>query len=85
MTDNYINLQSVITNCKLTVKNEIEAWKIVYLLIDNCDIKYDKFISHRAGYPVYVSEEDNINVCVLGDRLEINFPNGKSKNIWFNN
>ena len=83
MTDNYINLQAIVTNFKLTVENKIEAWKIVYLLIDNAPIKYNQFVSHRAGYPVYISEEGNLNVCMLGDRLEINFPNGKSKNVWF--
>ena len=85
MTNKYTNLQTVIYNCKLTVENELEAWKIVYSLSDNAPIKYNQYVSHRAGYPVYTSEQDNLNVCVLGNRLEINFHNGESKNVWFNN
>ena len=46
MTNKYTNLQTVIYNCKLTVENELEAWKIVYSLIDNAPIKYNQYVSH---------------------------------------
>ena len=40
--------------------------------------------SNRAGYPVYRSTAGDINAWIsdMGDRLEVNLPDGGSVNIW---
>ena len=43
----------------------------------------DTFRSERAGYPVYSGREFYNYVCDLGDRLEVNFVDGDTLNIWF--
>ena len=44
----------------------------------------DTVRSERAGYPVYSDAKDFYNyVCDLGNRLEVNFIDGDTLNIWF--
>ncbi len=40
--------------------------------------------SERAGYPIYYSTASDVNAWIsdLGNRLEVNLPDGKSVNIW---
>ena len=84
MTTNVNYLINVIMKAKLEVVDKATAWKIAYDLIDNEDINYDKYISARTGYPVYTNctEKSMISICDLENRLEVNFRDGKSKNIW---
>lgn len=63
----------------ITVTNRTDLWLIANALMPNA-IK-NEFESERAGYPVY---RDNSRgyICDLNDRLELNFLDGSSKNIW---
>lgn len=83
MTNNIFNLQQVIKNCVLYVPDEKCAWNIVYLLCKDA-LTLDKEVSKRVGYKIYSSEDGKTYVCDLETRLEINFNDGSSKNIWFN-
>jgi hypothetical protein len=51
------------------------------------DYEKDAAASERAGYPVYYSTAAGVNAWIsdLGDRLEVNLPDGKSVNIWVEN
>lgn len=73
-------LQSVILKCKLTANSKSSAFDVAHDLIGE-PFELNKVISERAGYPVY-STESGSYVCDLEDRIEINFANGLSKNIW---
>ena len=43
----------------------------------------DEKSSAMAGYPVYRSIENHYDYfCLLGDRIEVNFSNGKTVNVW---
>lgn len=83
--------KKIVDKCCLTVTNEMNAWEIVTLFFPNCSFDKAECKSKRAGYSVYEvhqHDEDMWNgdyVCSLGDRLEINFGNGFSKNIWIKN
>ena len=45
---------------------------------------YDVESSIRAGYDIYRNAENyNVYVCELGDRLEFNFSDEKSLNVWY--
>ena len=48
------------------------------------DYEKDEARTAGAGYPIYYSTADGVNayICDLGDRLEVNLPNGDSVNIW---
>lgn len=48
------------------------------------EFERDEFRTKRAGYPVYFDTSGFYNyVCDLGDRLEVNFVDGDTLNIWF--
>ena len=71
-------------NC-LHVARKIDAWKIVTLFSYDCvDFVYDSMRSERAGYPIFTDQDEDAMtyVCDLGNRLEINFYDGSSQNIW---
>lgn len=73
-------LQNVILKCKLTANSKSSAFDVAYDLIGE-PFELNKVISERAGYSVY-STESGSYVCDLEDRIEVNFANGLSKNIW---
>ena len=67
----------------MTAKNLKEAWSKADELMP-CDYEHSVERSARAGYDVYYSTAEGVAayVCDLGDRLEVNLPNGDSVNIW---
>ena len=67
----------------MTAKNPKEAWSKADELMP-CDYMYSVERSARAGYDIYYSTAEGVAayVCDLGDRLEVNLPNGDSVNIW---
>lgn len=73
-------LQNVILKCKLTANSKSSAFDVAYDLIGE-PFELNKVISERAGYPVY-STESGTYICDLEDRIEINFKNSYTKNIW---
>lgn len=80
MTNNAEVLINVILKCKLTANSRSSAFESAYQLLDEV-FDYDSFKSERAGYPIYTCDS-NSYVCDLEDRIEINFANGLTKNIW---
>lgn len=60
-----------------------EAWKIADEIFPTDYIKNER-ASIAAGYNIYESTLPECNAWIsdLGNRLEINLPNGKSVNIW---
>jgi len=80
MTNNAEVLTNVILKCKLTANSRNSALEITYQLLDEV-FSYDSFKSERAGYPIYTCDSGSY-VCDLEDRIEINFANGVTKNIW---
>ena len=80
MTNNANTLTNVILKCKLTANSKGSAIESAYQLLDEV-FTYDSFKSGRAGYPIYTCNSGSY-VCDLEDRIEINFANGLSKNIW---
>lgn len=48
------------------------------------DYEHDASRSERAGYPIYYSTAAGVNAWIsdLGNRLEVNLPDGKSVDIW---
>lgn len=65
------------------VNNKQAAWDEVNKIFPT-DYEHDTSRSERAGYPIYYSTADGINAWIsdLGNRLEVNLPNGESVNIW---
>lgn len=80
MTNKAEVLTSVILKCKLTANSRSSAIEIAYELLDEV-FNYDNSKSRRAGYPIYTCESGSY-VCDLEDRIEVNFANGLTKNIW---
>lgn len=80
MTNNAEVLTNVILKCNLTANSRNTALEIAYQLLDEV-FSYDSFKSERAGYPIYTCNSGSY-VCDLQDRIEINFANGFTKNIW---
>ena len=67
----------------MIVSSVQEAWKLANKLFPT-DYKKDEERSSRAGYPIYHSTADGVNAWIsdLGNRLELNYSNGESENIW---
>ena len=66
----------------MTVKTEYQAWEAVNAFFPT-EYKKDEESSARAGYPVYRSTVNYYDYfCMLGDRIEVNFSNGKTVNVW---
>lgn len=67
----------------MTVKTMAEAWSKADEIFPT-DYELDGQRTARAGYPVYYSTLDGCTayICDLGDRLEVNLPDGSSVNIW---
>lgn len=66
-----------------TVNSVKEAWSKANEIIP-CDYMHDSDRSRRAGYDIYFSTSDSIIAWIsdLGNRLEVNLPNGESVNVW---
>ena len=66
-----------------TVNSVKAAWSKANEIIP-CDYMHDSDRSRRAGYDIYFSTSDSIIAWIsdLGDRLEVNLPNGESVNVW---
>ena len=66
----------------MTVKNINEAWAKVNEIFPS-DYNEDAAASERAGYKIHRSSINHYDyICDLGDRLEVNFADGSTVNIW---
>ena len=67
----------------MTVTSIRDAWAEVRKIFPT-DYEYSTERSERAGYPIYYSTASGVNAWIsdLGNRLEVNLPDGKSVNIW---
>ena len=68
---------------KMKATNKQEAWQIVDKIFPTDYMKNEQ-ASANAGYPIYTSTAEGTNAWIsdLNTRLEVNFPNGKTENIW---
>lgn len=60
-----------------------EAWELANRLFPT-ECKYDEQGSKNTGYPIYMStkEGSNAHISDLGVRLELNYDDRPSENIW---
>jgi hypothetical protein len=67
----------------MTVENRELAW-IEAGKIFPTDYEKDDQRSERAGYPIYHSAAEGVNAWIsdLGNRLEVNLPDGSAVDIW---
>lgn len=67
----------------MTVTSIRNAWEEVQKIFPT-DYEYDASRSERAGYPIYYSAATSMNAWIsdLGNRMEVNLPDGKSVDIW---
>lgn len=67
----------------MTVTSKRKAWQAADAIMPT-DYEKDEARTAGAGYPIYYSTADGVNayICDLGDRLEVNLPDGSSVNIW---
>ena len=67
----------------MTVTSIRDAWAEVRKIFPT-DYEYSIERSERAGYPIYYSKASGVNAWIsdLGNRLEVNLPDGKIVNIW---
>ena len=67
----------------MTVTSIRDAWAEVKKIFPT-RYEHDASRSERAGYPIYYSTANGVNAWIsdLGNRLEVNLPDGKSVNIW---
>lgn len=67
----------------MRVRTKEEAWILASRLFPT-DYVLDADRSEVSGYMVYTSTNDNVNAWIsdLGSRLELNYPDGKTENIW---
>lgn len=66
----------------MTVTSIRDAWAEVQKIFPT-DYEHDTSRSERAGYPIYYSTAAvNAWISDLGNRLEVNLPDGQSVNIW---
>ncbi|MCM1368244.1 MAG: hypothetical protein NC184_05510 [Roseburia sp.] len=70
----------------MKVKSIQEAWAEANKIMPT-DYMLDEKRTERAGYKIYYSTAEDVHayICDLGDRLEVNTPDGKSTNIWIDN
>ena len=66
-----------------TVNSVKEAWSKANEIFPT-DYIHDSDCTRRAGYDIYWSTRPGCNAWIsdLGNRLEVNLPNGESVNIW---
>ena len=67
----------------MTVTSIRDAWAEAQKIFPT-RYEHDASRSERAGYPIYYSTASDVNAWIsdLGNRLEVNLPDGKSVNIW---
>ena len=67
----------------MTVTSIRDAWAEVRKIFPT-DYEYSTERSERVGYPIYYSKASGVNAWIsdLGNRLEVNLPDGKSVSIW---
>ena len=67
----------------MKARDKKEAWYLADKLFPT-DYAYDEEKSRAAGYDIYSSEADGVDAWIsdLNDRIELNYPNGSSENIW---
>ena len=67
----------------MTVTSIKDAWTEAGKIFPT-DYEYSTERSERVGYPVYYSTAAGVNAWIsdLGNRLEVNLPDGKSVDIW---
>ena len=67
----------------MTVTSIRDAWAEVQKIFPT-RYEHDASRSERAGYPIYYSTANGVNAWIsdLGNRLEVNLPDGKSVDIW---
>lgn len=67
----------------MTVTTIKDAWTAANEIFPT-DYEQDANRSKRAGYPIYFSTAAGVNAWIsdLGNRLEVNLPDGRSVNIW---
>lgn len=67
----------------ITVKNIKEAWELAARLFP-VDYVLDDARTKRAGYPIWHTTAEGVNAWIsdLTTRLELNYPNGSTENIW---
>ena len=67
----------------MIVSSVKEAWELASRLFPT-DYEKDEDRSSRAGYPIYYSTAEGTNAWIsdLNNRLELNYSNGESENIW---
>ena len=67
----------------MTVTSIRDAWAEVQKIFPT-RYEHDASRSERAGYPIYYSTASDVNAWIsdLGNRLEVNLPDGKSVDIW---
>ena len=68
----------------MTVTSIRDAWAEVQKIFPT-RYEHDASRSERAGYPIYYSTASGVNAWIsdLGNRLEVNLPDGKSVNMEF--
>lgn len=64
-------------------KTVSDAWELASWLFP-WDYELDPESQSSAGYPIYRSTRpgSNARICDLNDRLELNYDDGRSENIW---
>ena len=67
----------------MTVRSRNEAWEKVNKIFPT-DYTENTIKTKNAGYPIYDSNlgDDHGYICDLGNRLEVNFADGETVNIW---
>ncbi len=67
----------------MTVTSIRDAWAEVQKIFPT-RYEHDASRSERAGYPIYYSTSADVNAWIsdLGNRLEVNLPDGKNVDIW---
>ena len=67
----------------MTVTSIRDAWAEVQKIFPTY-YEHDTSRSERAGYPIYCSTAAGVDAWIsdLGNRLEVNLPDGKSVDIW---
>lgn len=65
----------------MRVSSVNEAWEVVGSIFQ-CDYCQDTAASQRAGYPVYRSEASEAWISDLGSRIEVNYEDGRTINVW---
>ena len=69
----------------IIVNSKTQAWKLAKRLFEkNCSFELDNNRTERAGYKIYYSTGTQEYICDLGNRLELNYSDGTSENIWIN-